>query len=326
MTKHDPLGLTPYVKQEEERRKLLESVEKDAMALSSTNDDAKKTAMSVEEQKREKDEARKREIIAVEKDVSPDILKVARTIDQIVNNEVFSTNVELSCYDRNCYRHYGYNDKVHYGAKVTLKDGLIEVVINHNRQDPEMRYAHRYDEEATISIDTENDKIKLFYSVRNHNGKGLYRISRWTRKSPRAFRFMAEDAMKAENEDKKADNKLYINDFIDMYKAVPEILGKAIAKMKEEQEAKKKQLEREAARLEGRTDIVEQIKAYEQDRTSQAEEPRVMDTKPVYGIRTRDGRIKPVEPELGDMIDYMRKKQLSASQEYQKMLKKGRKR
>ena len=40
---------------------------------------------------------REREITAVEYNVSPDILKVAKTIDDIVNNGVFSTEVWLYC-------------------------------------------------------------------------------------------------------------------------------------------------------------------------------------------------------------------------------------
>lgn len=267
MTKHDPLGLTPYVEKEEERRKLLAEVEKNAMALSSTKDDAKKAAMTVEEQKRAQDEARKREIMEVEKDVSPDILKVGRTIDQIVNGEVFDTTLQLNCpygkCNRNMYSGHPLYNQEHYSAKVAVKDGLLELRIRHERQDPDVSFGFRHNEEATICIDTKSEKIKVFYSVREIHGsgpdkfgKGMYRISRWARKSPKAFRFLAEDSV-------ERNNPFYINDFIDMYKAVPEILAKAISKMNEEQEAKKKALEKEDARLRGEEpDLVIEIKEY----------------------------------------------------------------
>lgn len=283
MTKYDPLGLDPLVKQEEERRKLLAEVEKNALALSSSKGDAKMAAMSVEEKKRAQDEARKREITAVEYNVSPDILKVAKTIDDIVNNGVFSTEVWLYCPEKIEVDNHNYSGS-YYKAQVTVKEGLLEINIKHTKtEDKGKWYNTEYDGEAVISINTEKDKIHLFYTVRKKKcsekkNDGVYRISRWARKSPKAFRFLAEDSV-------KNNNPFYINDFISIYKIIPEILAKAIAKMSEEEAEKKKQLEREAARLSGEgTDIAEQIKAYEPDRTSQAKKPKLL-IKRAYIIR-----------------------------------------
>lgn len=296
MTKHDPLGLIPYVEKEEERRKLLAEVEKNAYALNSSKDDARKTAMGVEEQKRAQDEARKREIMDVEPDVSRDILRVARTIDQIVNNEVFSTEIKIECPGKTRIEEYEPEIR-NYTAQVTVKDGRLELRIGHKNNDRRVRWDDSYKEEALFGINTKKDKIEVYYNVRewsySGNGQGVYRISRWTRKSPKAFRFLAEDAV-------KKNNPVYINDFIDMYKAVPEILAAAIRQMKKEQEAKKQQLEREAARLEGRTtDFVEQIKAYEPDRTSQAEEPKQFKKKGYIEDEITDQAIRDIGEEIG---------------------------
>lgn len=288
MTKYDPLGLDPLVKQEEARRKLLESVERDASALQSIHTDAAQTAMTVEEKKKAKDDEMKREIIAVEREVSPDILKVARTIDQIVNGEVFSTDVQLKCQDEKCGSYYTYiPQNKHYFAKVTVKDGLLEVRIKHQRQDPDVRYNNQNNEEATICINTEREKIKVYYTVRERQGEGTYRISRWTRKSTKAFRFLAEDAV-------EKNNPFYINDFISMYKTIPEILAKAIAKMSEEQEAKKRQLEREETRLRGEgVDILEEL------RGSKEEKPKLFEKKEYIKQEFTYKQIRDIGEEIG---------------------------
>lgn len=306
MTKSDPLGLEPLVEQVEKKRDFLAGVEKDAEALQSCQTDAAQVALTVEEQKKAKDEEKKREIITVEQEYSPEILKVARTIDDIVNNQVFTTEIEIECPGKTRVEEYEPEIR-NYKAQVTVKDGLLELTISHKKRDNTLRWDNTLDdEEATISINTKKDKIQLTYVVRESTysgkGKGLYRISRFFRKAPKAFRFLAEDSV-------DTDKQGYISDFIDIYKTIPEILAKAIAKMKEEQEAKKKQLEIEKARLSGEgTAIVEQIKAYEpgtsmpagEERTSQAEEPKLLKKK-IKGVDySREYRsIRDIGEEIG---------------------------
>ena len=319
MKTSDPLGLTPYVEKEEERRKLLAEVEKNALALSSSKDDAKKTAMTVEEQKRAQDEARKREIMSVEPDVSRDILRVARTIDDIVNNEVFTAKVFLDDEDNKwkgtkfTVSNYDYNIPT---ATVKIMDGGLELEISCNNPDPEVRYGSKYSEQTSIAINTKNDKIKVYYLVRDKGyGDGIYKISRFTRKSPKAFRFLAEDSV-------KKGNPFYINDFIEIYKAIPEILAAAISQMKDEQKAKQEKLEKEAAKLGGEgTGLLEELtESTEEERTTIAEESQVKirDTRASTIYKEKPNRY--IGEEIG-LYSSKKKKKDEESTAYIKMVK-----
>ncbi|MFA5888286.1 MAG: hypothetical protein WC852_06270 [Candidatus Nanoarchaeia archaeon] len=279
----------------EKGRDFLEGVERDAKALQSTQTDVTQVALTVEEQKRAKDEEKKKEIIKVEQEFSPEILKVARTIDDIVNNQVFTTEVWLYCSEKIEVDNSTYSGS-DYKAQVTVKDGSLEVSIKHTKTEDEGKwYNTEYNEEAVISINTEKDKINLFYAVRKKDcgskkSDGIYRISRWARKSQKAFRFLAEDSV-------KNNNPFYINDFISMYQAIPEILAKAIAKMSEEQEAKKRQLEREEARLRGEgTGVVEDMISHAPKEDVHAR------TSKVYG-----GGIRALDTKLLEKKEYIEK-------------------
>lgn len=202
--------LAQYVNTEEQTRAIVESVEKDAKALKPL----------------------KERVSDLERDTTQKILRVAKSIDNIVGEGTYWADVNIYFKENSNERcNKGAGDI--YFARVSIKNGAIWVGVSYAVGDR--------DEESVIKISPKKERAELSYRVLHpHSGDKPYRLSRWMRDSKKAFELWAKEYAPYE---KYSYCPRDIMDFVKIYTTVPEILADAVKKMREEQERGQKAIE-----------------------------------------------------------------------------------
>lgn len=203
--------LAQYVSTEEQTRAIVESVEKDAKALKPL----------------------KERVSDLERDATQKILRVAKSIDNIVGEGTYRADVNIYFKENSNERYKGLGLLEIYFARVTIKNGAIWVGVSYAVGDR--------DEESVIKISPKKERVELSYRVLHPNsGDKPERLSRWMRDSKKAFELWAKEYAPYE---KYSYCPRDIMDFVKIYTTVPEILADAVKKMREEQERGQKAIE-----------------------------------------------------------------------------------
>ena len=113
MTKHDPHGLAKYVQSEENIRQVISGVGTNALVISN-----KATRIA------EASKTLQQRIIALEADVTPQILRVSSELVSCLKGGYFETDIALKCDDEERAK-----DDISYNLNLTVKNCNITAII-----------------------------------------------------------------------------------------------------------------------------------------------------------------------------------------------------
>lgn len=240
----DPLGLAKYVQTEERLRETIKAVGNDALAISSETTGIAETSRTLQDR-----------IIALEADVTPQILRVSSELVSYLGNGRFQTDIALKCDDEERAK----KDRC-YNLNLAVKNGKLTAMIERVRGEGNQWY----EDKAEIVIKPRKGKIGIAYQTfRNGyiiyenigNNWGLASPTR-TKNAKEAFRTFADDYIKlgtpayitdfVRTEGKRPQNPAYIMAFVRDYARLPLKIADAVAKMKLEHTARHEFLERNA--------------------------------------------------------------------------------
>lgn len=228
MTIDDPLGLAKYVQSEESVREIIKGVGNNALAISSETTGIAEASRTLQER-----------IIALEADVTPQILRVSRELVSYLGNGYFETDIALKCDDEERAK----ND-ISYNLNLAVKKCNITATIERRMKYGGMTYVNScLWDRGKIVISPTKGKVGIFYKCGKSGEDRSYSLASdfWfeTRNAEKAFRILANDYV-------KLGTPVYMMDFIRDYARLPLKIADAVAKMKLEHTARHKFLEKNA--------------------------------------------------------------------------------